>query len=237
MSSVVAPGRVQTNVAPTVFEDPDISFDDLDERLWVSTQSKRTVVWEGFKREWVFKPGAKPIDVPLGIVIKYLGDPRSMHGVTNQFNDKTTGKVGVVPERYAELRRLSVLYGVYEGNIARMHTIKFKDLPRDIHPGGGRDDRDLFPHILDKNETVVPKMTVMTIHDHPVKFPIYEPDASPYRYDTAVGGNSDMVAEMEKIKRQYADLAARIEAGEARLDHDDADIPPASEDSVGPPVF
>lgn len=227
----VAPRRVQTNVAPTVFEDPDISFDDLDERLWVSNHSKRQVIWEGYRRQWVLKPGAKPTDVPLSVIIKYLGDPRSMHGVTNVCNDRTTGKIGVVPERYTELRRLAILYGIYEDGVGRLATTKFKDIPRDRHDP----DRNLFPD-MDPNDTVVPQIKVQTIHGHDVKFPIFEPAAAPYRYDTEVSGMSDMSQQLEKMKAQYAVLAEKIETL-SESDQTELEVPPASEDSVGPPTF
>ena len=225
---LAAPARMRVTEAPQVFSDPDIAFNDMTEQLWVNNESKREVRWAYGKREWVLKPKAKPVAIPLQVCIKYLGDPRSAHGVTNQFTIPGEQRPGVVPERYSELRRLSILYGVYEGLLPKLATVKFGDIPRD------RNDpqRDLFPE-EDKHDTVVPKITVTTLDGREVKFPIYEPEASPYRYDTEVTGMTDVRTELEKLQRQQAMLLDRIDS--LKEASDDGDVPPALEDSVTTP--
>lgn len=230
--AVTAPNRIRVNEAPQVFSDPDIAFNDMTEQLWVNNNSKRDVTWRYGKREWDLKSRAKPLPIPLQVCIKYLGDPRSAIGVTNQFTIPGEQRPGVVPERYSELRRLSILYGVYEGLITKLATIKFGDIPKD------RNDptRDLFPE-YDKAETVVPKIVVTTLDGRAVRFPIYEPEANPYRYDTEVTGMTDVRTELEKLQRQIAMSQARVEALENAQLEGDAEIPGATEDSVGPPQF
>ena len=229
MSPVSAPNRMRVNEAPSVFSDPDIAFNDMTEQLWVSNDSKREVRWVYGNREWLLLPKHKPYPNPLQVCIKYLGDPRSAIGVTNQFVIPGEQRPGVVPERYAELRRLSILYGVYEGLITKLHTVTFGQLPKDRG-----DTRDYFPE-YGANETVVPKLTVTTLDNRALHFPVYEPDASPYRYDTEITGMTDVRTELEKLQRNQAIQQERIDALLAAPQEDDGDVPGAVMDSVGPP--
>lgn len=232
--AVVAPKRLAFNQAVTVFEDPDISFNDLTERLMVTNTSKgRTVTWVYAQREYVLIPGAKPKAVPLEVIIKYLGDPRSAPGVQNTYHIPGTSQPGTVPDRYKELRRLSVLYGVYEGMMSRMNEIKFKDIPRDRHDP----KRNLFPN-NDPNDFVVPRIKVQDLDGHEIKFPVFHPDSSPYRYESdAEGDIGDVRTEMERTRRVMAQMAERLESLEALEESGDAEIPGAVEDSVGPPTM
>jgi hypothetical protein len=227
---VSAPSRVQFNVAPQVFEDPDISFNDLDEQVAVTNLSKREVIWRYAKREYVLKPNSKPSFIKLEVCIKYLGDPRSAVGVQNTYRVPGDSQPGTVPERYKEIRRLAILYGVYEGMMSKLASVRYRDIPRDrMDP-----DRDLFPD-MDKNDTIVPKIKVTTLTGAEVKFPIYYPDANPYRYDTEASGMSDVRTELERSRRQYDLLADKIAALEDASVSGEADIPPAEADSVGVP--
>jgi hypothetical protein len=218
------------NVAPQVFEDPDISFNDLDEQVMCSNHSKRDVVWQYARREWVLPKGGKPVPVKLEAVIRYLGDPRSSVGVENTYRVPGDPHPGVVPDRWKELRRLSILYGVYEGLMNKLDTVRYRDIPRDrMDP-----TRNLFPD-EDPNDTIVPRITVLTLDGREIKFPIYHPDANPYRYDTEAGGMSDVRTELERSRRQYDLLADKIAALEDSQASGEADIPAAQPDFVGPP--
>lgn len=228
--AISAPSKIQVNVAPSIFSDPDLTFNDLAERVWVSNVSKREVIWEYARQKWVLSVGAKPQALPLEVCIRYLGDPRSAWGVTNQFTMPGESRPGVVPERYAELRRLSVLYGVYEGMIGRLDKVKFNEVPRDRSDP----DRDLFPG-MNPHDTIVPKIKVTTLDGVEIKFPIYDPDASPYRYDTDVTGMTDVRTELEKLQRQQQINADRIESLLKSKEEGDGDIPSAAEDSVDAP--
>jgi hypothetical protein len=228
--AITAPSKIQVNVAPTVFSDPDITFNDLDERVWVTNNSKRQITWEYARQQWVLPVGGKQQAIPLAVCISYLGDPRSAWGVTNQFSIPGQNRPGVVPERYSELRRLAVKYGVYEGMISKLATVKFSDLPRDRQDP----DRNLFPD-MNPHDTVVPKIKVTTLDGQEIKFPIYDPDASPYRYDTDVTGMTDVRTELEKLQRQQQINAERIESLLKSREEGDGDIPSATEDSVDTP--
>lgn len=229
--AITAPNKIQVNVAPQVFSDPDLTFNDLSERLWVSNLSNREVRWAYAKQEWVLPVKGKQMAVPLEVCVKYLGDPRSAWGVTNQFTIPGQNRPGVVPERYAELRRLSILYGIYEGLLTKIDRVKFSDIPRDRNDP----DRNLFPD-QKPSDTVVPKINVTTLDGQEIRFPIYEPEASPYRYDTEVTGMTDVRTELEKLQRQQQISADRIEALLRAKDEGDADIPAAAEDSVTAPT-
>ena len=228
--AIQAPAKVQVNVAPSVFSDPDLTFNDLTDRFFVYNLSKREVIWRYARQEWVLPSRGGQVVVPLETIIKYLGDPRSAFGVTNQYTIPGQNLPGVVPERYAELRRLSVHYGVYEGLLTRLDKVKFSDIPRDRNDP----DRNLFPD-MDPNDTVVPKIKVTTLNGQEIRFPIYDPEASPYRYDTDVTGMTDVRTELEKLQRQMAMNAERIEALQNAQEDGEGDIPSAAEDSVEPP--
>jgi hypothetical protein len=231
MSPLTAPSKIQVNVAPTVFSDPDITFNDLSERLFVYNLSKREIVWRYAKQEWVLPIQGKHAVVPLEVCIVYLGDPRSAWGVTNQFTVPGQNRPGVVPERYNELRRLAVHYGIYEGLLTKINTVKFRDIPRDRNDP----ERNLYPN-ENPNDTIVPKIKVTTLDGQEIRFPIYEPEASPYRYDTEVTGMTDVRTELEKLQRQQQMNADRIEALLRDKEEGDGDIPGATEDSVQPPL-
>ena len=81
----------------------------------------------------------------------------------------------------------------------------------------------------------MPKITVTTLDGRQVRFPIYEPEANPYRYDTEVTGMTDVRTELEKLQRNQAIQQERIDALLAAAQSGDEDVPGAVEDSVGPP--
>jgi hypothetical protein len=233
MPPVQAPGRIQTNVGLSVFADPEVSFNDMDEQLLVSNLSKRDVLWRYAKQEWMLKAGGKPRAIKLAVCVKYLGDPRSAMGVTNVYTIPGSQRPGVVPERYAELKRLSILYGIYEGSLNKMSTFKFKDTPRDRQDK----DRDLWPE-YNANDFIVPRMRVMTIEgEQEVHFPIFEPEYDPYRYETDVQGMQDVRSEFDSLQRKYNALAERLDGLQGLMlgDVEPGEVPGAEIDSVRPP--
>jgi hypothetical protein len=227
---IQAPGRVQVNVAPNVFADPDIAFNDMSEQLFVKNLSGHEVVWRYAKREWTLPAKGKQVAVPLMVCCKYLGDPRSAFGVTNQFTIPGEQRPGTIPERYSELRRLSILYGIYEGHIERMSAMRYRDIPGDRNDP----DRVLFPD-KDPDQTIVPKVEVTTLDGKEVRFPIYDPESHPYKYETEVTGMIDLRTELEKLQRQVTLANDRIEAIN-QTQAEEGEIPPAQEDRARPPV-
>lgn len=226
---IAAPGRIQVNVAPNVFADPDIAFNDMSEQLFVSNKSGHEVVWRYAKREWRLPANGKNTPVPFMVCCKYLGDPRSSFGVTNQFTIPGEQRPGVIPERYAELRRLSILYGIYEGYVEKLAVMRYRDIPGDRNDPG----RNLFPD-KDPNETIVPKVEVTTLDGREVNFPVFDPEGSPYKYDTEVTGMMDLRTELEKLQRQQSLAQERIDAI-INAQSEDGEIPPAQEDRARPP--
>jgi hypothetical protein len=77
---------------------------------------------------------------------------------------------------------------------------------------------------------VAPKVTVMTLTDRELSFPITNPDGVQYSYDTNDQQNIDVRTELDRVKRQLEELEQRqhsltaniladdVEAGEATAD-------------------
>lgn len=230
--TMTAPTRLAFNKPISVFEDPDIAFDDLQEQLMVTNVDTREVRWVYGRREYVLKPGAKPQPIKLEVIIKYLGDPRSAPGVQNTYRIPGEQRPGMVPDRYKEIKRLSVMYGIYEGMMNRMPEIRFCDIPRDrMDP-----NRDLFPEQKDKNALIVPRIKVQTLSGHEVKFPVYYPGANPYRYesDADSGEMLDVATELQRLRHQNEVNNERMGALEALVAAGEGDVPPATEDTVSP---
>ena len=111
-----------------------------------------------------------------------------------------SGERGVIPERRGELIRLSVFYGLYHDKI----------------------------HLLPTK--AAPKVTVFTLTDRELSFPISNPDSANYGYNTVETQNIDIRTELERVKQQMAELENRqhaltsnmladdVEAGEATAD-------------------
>lgn len=96
----------------------DITLSDPDEQMMVTNNGKAPVEWLGFKRQYILEPN-KPIWVPFHVICKYMGDPRSVKGQAVPFKT-ISGEKGVVPDRRAEMIRLSVFYGLYHNNLAQL---------------------------------------------------------------------------------------------------------------------
>lgn len=74
-----------------------------------STENNVTFGWAN--RMYTIGPMKKRL-VPFDVICLYFGDPRSQVGQIVPFTDSTGS--GHVPERYSEVKRLCVRYGVYE---------------------------------------------------------------------------------------------------------------------------
>jgi len=227
-----APSRLQFNVAPNLYEDPSIAFNDLQEQLMVANVDHRPITWRYAQRDYVLEPGARPRPVKLEIIIKYLGDPRSAPGIQNVIRVPGEQVPATVPDRYKELRRLSVLYGVYEGMMERLADLKFKDMPKD------RTDpsRDLWQG-MDPNWYVVPRFKVLNLDAVEIKFPAYYPDAHPYRYESDANEMmGDVRSELDRTRAILAKYQDRIETLEELATNGQAEIPGATADTVQPPL-
>lgn len=174
-----------TITAPLLFSDLDLS--DPDEQVKVTNTGKTIITWLGIRRKYALAP-RKATFVPLHIVIRYMGDPRSEYKKVVSYVTPS-GDRGVIPERRGELIRLSVLYGLYHG--------KIRDLPK-----------------------MAPKVTVTTLNDIAIEFPINNPEGISYPYQTDEATNIDVRTELDKLKAQMRALSERGIAIEEHLDED-----------------
>ena len=154
----------------------DLNLSDPDEIMKVTNNGRTIIEWWGTRRQYLIGPKETKM-VPFHVVCKYMGDPRSDFKKTETFKTPN-GEMGVIPAREAELRRLSVFYGVYQGRI--------KDLPK-----------------------VAPKITVMTLNDVTLDFPISNQKSKTYKYDTLENRNIDVRTELERLQKQISDLEGR----------------------------
>lgn len=108
-----------TITAPS-FSDLDLS--DPDEQMKVTNNSRADLKWRGVRdQNYLIKPDGTAF-VPFHIIVRYLGDPRSEFKKSESFVTPR-GDKGVIPERSSELRRLSILYGIYQGKINELPKI------------------------------------------------------------------------------------------------------------------
>ena len=176
----------------------DIVLSDPDEMMKVTNNGKITVEWAGFRRMYYLEPG-KPVFVPFWVCVKYMGDPRSVRGQAVPFRTPS-GEKGVVPDRRAELVRLSIFYGLYHDKLAQLPS-------------------------------KAPKVTILTLTDRELEFPIDHPDGVSYSYDTDQTQNIDVRTELDRVKAQLAELSQRQEGLQSALIADDPDSGEATEDS------
>jgi hypothetical protein len=82
---------------------------------------KGRFVWDGVDYLGGLEPGAVKL-VPFDLVRLFWGDPRSVPGA-GQFVEDRRGNSGNVAPREEETRRLSVFYGLYDTDSAKVHLI------------------------------------------------------------------------------------------------------------------
>jgi hypothetical protein len=73
---------------------------------------------------------------------------------------------------------------------------------------------------------VAPKVTVLTLNDIELQFPIYNPKNPTYKYDTLDNRNIDVRTELERLQSQIAALEGRQEAlSNSVVDPDSGEAP------------
>jgi hypothetical protein len=180
----------------------DITLSDPDEMMKVTNNGKVPLEWLGFKRAYVLEP-RKPTFVPFHVVCKYMGDPRSVRG---------TGSPSGVPFRTPSGDR-----GVVPDRRAELIRLA-------IFYG-------LYHNNLPQLPKIAPKVTVMTLTDRELEFPITHPDGISYGYDTDQTQNIDVRTELDRVKEQLAMLEQRQSALTSSLIADDAEAGEATEDA------
>ena len=76
-----------------------------------------------------------------------------------------------------------------------------------------------------------PKVSVFTLNDRELEFPINNPDGVSYSYDTDQTQNIDVRTELDRVKAQLAELSQRQEGLQSALVADDPDAGEATEDT------
>jgi hypothetical protein len=176
----------------------DITLSDPDEMMKVTNNQKTPLTWLGFRREYTIQPGQQAF-VPFWVCCLYLGDPRSVRGQAVPFRTPS-GDKGVVPDRRAELVRLSIHYGLYHNNLAQLPN-------------------------------KAPRVTVLTLTDREIQFPIDHPDGVTYSYDTDQTQNIDVKTELDRTRQMAMDMQRRIEQLESAQAADDPEAGEATEDT------
>lgn len=176
----------------------DVDLSDPDEQMKVTNNGTKPVEWSGIRRLYTIGPKQTEF-IPFHIVVRYLGDPRSDYKKSETFITPS-GEKGVIPERRGELRRLGVLYGLYDG--------KLRELPKSA-----------------------PKVTVSTLNDVQLQFPIFDPDGKVYRYKASDSAVTDPRTEFERLRAMNEATEAKMDALLARIGADDPDSGEAPEDS------
>jgi hypothetical protein len=184
-----------------VDEMPYLTADDV---VRVRNDDKEPLGFGWNNIAYVVQPGEEGI-VPFPAIVDALGDPRSVRGQIVRFTDNR-GNRGFIPERYEELKRLMVNYGVYLENI---------------------DDESEAAHLaaqvpMTQDCSLVsraPKVTVHTQKGVRLTFPAQIPDMLPYPVEENAGraGVVDQRRAVDKLASENAALLDRLEAMEQLL--------------------
>lgn len=183
-----------TVTAPS-FSELDLS--DPDEQMKVTNNSSKPIEWTGIRRIYLIGPKNTEY-IPFHVIVRYMGDPRSDYRKTEMFLTPS-GERGVIPERRAELIRLSILYGLYHG--------KINDLPKHA-----------------------PKVTVTTLNDQVIEFPINKPRGTVYAYQTSQQSNIDARTEFDRMQKRMNEMEERQRQLLDNMKADDPDGGEASDD-------
>lgn len=95
--------------------------------------------------------------VPFDIIRVFFGDPRSVPGIQGRTED-SKGRVGDIPPREHEIRRLATLYGLYETNAALLPdavphvSILTADEVEVICPATDPEGQHIYGHAADTAE-------------------------------------------------------------------------------------
>lgn len=77
-----------------------------------------------------------------------------------------------------------------------------------------------------------PNVTVLTLNDLPIEFPIFDPEGKTYRYNASDTGINDPRTEFERLRSQIAAMEEKQAAILNRMEQDDGDnLEEAPEDS------
>lgn len=105
---------------------------DSGDHFFVENHGNEPMEFVWAKRHYKVGVSKKKL-VPFEVIALYFGDPRSVVGQIQKYQDSTGP--GEVPERYAEVQRLAVRYGVYEQGMDDIATAVNDENTRLAHNG------------------------------------------------------------------------------------------------------
>lgn len=177
---------------------PKIQIDSADQFFIENHHPDKNLRFVWAKHPYVVGPSMKKI-VPFEIVCLYFGDPRSVINKAVPYKDSRGS--GTVPERYGELRRLSVRYGVYEQgmeDIAAAVTVENERLKildsQTVQPVKLLIDDNFYAQIKTlEGELILP--------------PLFDPTGqATYGYQLDDQNSSDLAVIIETLQRKVAVL-------------------------------
>jgi hypothetical protein len=184
-------------MAPTILKPkPDLIIDSGDAFYIENHHKTNTIVFGWAKREYAIAPGKKRL-VPFDVVTLCYGDPRSRVGQILSYSDSTGS--GQIPDRNAEVQRLSVRYGVYEQgmeDIKHWFEVENRKLIEDDKPPMN----DAIWHTKVTTETGEEVMTPLFDHSG---------TSSNYGYSEATQRSDDVATMLENLRSRIDYLEAQ----------------------------
>lgn len=140
--------------------------------------------------------------VPFDIIRLYFGDPRSVVGTEQRYEDPDGNPNARIAKRDKEVSRLAVFYGLYEGNEAKVPD---------------------HPHIKD--------MVVETLDRVEIFCPAVDPDGTiSYAHREAtdtVQDTATLIAQMQRRQDQQQALIEQLQGSQTQDPDDDVLVPDA----------
>jgi hypothetical protein len=102
----------------TIAASPGQLVIEPDHQFILTNEGNKELRFTYNRRTWIIPAGEHRV-VPFDVVRLYFGDPRSVVGTQQKYQD-SDGNNGDIPKREAEIRRLCVFYGLYAGNEAKL---------------------------------------------------------------------------------------------------------------------
>lgn len=167
---------------------------DSGDHFWVENHHEsETLKFQWARVQYNIAPGKKKL-VPFEVVCLYFGDPRSMVGVIQSYKDSTGS--GKVPERYAEVQRMCVRYGVYEQGM--------EDIAASVEAMNMKLERDGFKPLRWENFAA----RITTIEGDHLIPPLFDHDgtSSNVQFNLDEENSQDLATIIQSMQRKIKEL-------------------------------
>ena len=167
--------------------------------LKVTNRDRKTVTFRWARKVYPIEPGTAMF-VPFEACVEELGDPRSLDGERQKFNDGQ-GTQGIIMERYDELRRGFAKYGIANERIE----------------GVTLSNGEYQTGLVD----VTPRVEVETLQGVRIQFPFLKPDMTALpiinidakRVDSdSLRMNQELQAENDELRERQDRLEETVQA-------------------------